>query len=179
MKFYLFEKPEWFTGDMDILDFHKSINMQDFMNDRMHRIPAMLFMQIKHREYVEYPGILLEPIPLFEEKLWQSILQFMEKPIHTHFLLMDEKTRHTRNYYCPDFRRIKGSVKITGEPGERQTAQLVLEEERVKDIPAFYLQDGRRLWMMFRLDLVESFMRQGLCDIKLIPIEGEEMKWNT
>ncbi|MBQ9989542.1 MAG: hypothetical protein IJP31_01155 [Lachnospiraceae bacterium] len=168
MKFYLLEKPEWFTGEMNILNIHGSLNMQDFIQDRMYCMPSRLLMQIRHREYAEYPGILLDPLPLFEKKMWECILRFMDRPIHTHLLLMDQKAGNNREYYCPDFRRVKGSVKIT-----EGKAYLLLEEKRPKHVPAFYLQKEQRIWVMIRLDLLESFMRAGLCDLRLIPIEEE------
>ncbi len=174
MKFYLLEKTEGFTGEIEILNFYQSVNVQDFVNDRMYRFPSRVLMQIKHKEYMDYPEILLDPLPLFKENLWKSILQFVEKPLHTHFMLMEEKTRHTENYYCPSFRRIKGSVKIEGEPGEKQTVRIFIKEGIPEDVPAFYLQDENRIWVMLRLDLLESLMRMGLCDIGLLPVEEEE-----
>ncbi len=178
MRFYLLDKTEEFTGEIEILNFYQSMNVQDFVNNRMYRLPSRVLMQIKHKEYMDYPGILLDPLPLFKENLWKSILQFVEKPLHTHFMLMEEKTRHTQNYYCPAFRRIKGSVKIEGELGEKRTAHILLKKGIPEAEPAFYLQNESRIWVALRLDLLESLMRMGLCNISLLPVEKEEGRWS-
>lgn len=177
MRVYLVEKPDWFTGQMEIPKFYQSVNIQDFLEDRMYGLPQRLFMEITHKEFAEYPGLLLEPIPLFEENLWKTILQCMPKPLDTQFIFMEENTRRSISYHCPAFQRIKGSVRINGRRGERQAVHLLLEKKLPKDVPAFYLQEEGRVRVLLQLDLVESFMRVGLNDVRLLPVVKEEVKF--
>ena len=173
MKFYLLEKPDWFTGEIDILRFHQGVNYQDFADNRMYRLPKRLMLYTKNKEYGEYPDILLDPLPLFSENMWMSILQFMDEPLHTHFILMEEKTGQARHYYSPDFKRIKGRVIRNKEEGERTTASLLLEGNVPENVPILYLEEARRIWVMVQLDIAESFIRRGLCDVKLFPVDKE------
>ncbi len=176
MKFYLLEKPQDFTGEADMLDFHRLVDYRDFDRNQMYRMPQRLIIYTRHKEYGEYPEILLDPLPLFSEKMWKGIGNFMEKPLHTQFILMDEKTRHGKSYYTPAFRRISAKVMKKQKQGKVGPVELLLKEAIPEDVPALYLQEERRVWVMVRLDLLESFMRLGLRDIRLLPIEGEEVE---
>ncbi|MDD7050172.1 MAG: hypothetical protein PUI41_04535 [Lachnospiraceae bacterium] len=174
MKFYLLEQPDWPTAEIDVLNFHHSVNYRDFIQDQMYRLPARLMLYIRHKEYVEYPGILLMPLPLFSKNMWKCIGNFMKEPLHTHFIFMDEKTRHSEQYYCPAFRRVKGRVVMEEQKGSIQPVSLLSEECIPEAIPALYVQDGEKIWVMLRQDLLESLMRMGLCEVKLLPIKGRD-----
>ncbi|MGN0304841.1 MAG: hypothetical protein ACI4D2_01650 [Lachnospiraceae bacterium] len=174
MKFYLLEKPDWFTAEINVLNFHHRVNYQDFVHNRMYRIPERLMLYIEHREYAQYPEILLSPLPLFSERMWKCLGNFMEKPIYTHFIFMDKKTRHSEQYYCPALRRVKGRVIPEERKGGIQPVSFLGEEAVLEDIPALYVQDRDKIWVMLRQDLLESMMRMGLCDVKLLPVKRRD-----
>lgn len=168
MKYYLLQKPEYFTGMIDILDFHKYVDYRAVIEDRAYCLPAHYMLLARRREYAQPPDILLEPLPLFGEKAWEAVRCFMAEPLAIHFILMDEKTRESIHYYYPSFRRINGRVEVQ-ERGKG--AALFLEGGIPEDIPVVYVQEEGKIWTLAALDLLESLMRNGLCDIKLVPAE--------
>ena len=60
------------------------------------------------------------------------------------------------------------------QKGSIQPVSLLSEECIPEAIPALYVQDGEKIWVMLRQDLLESLMRMGLCEVKLLPIKGRD-----
>lgn len=177
MRYYLLQKPDWFTGGIDIIRLHQRLDYRWFSQEQMHRLPSMTTLWIRHKEETEYSAILLEPLPLLNDTAWSVLQLFMKKPPHMHLILRDEKTRDIFHYFCPDLRRIKGRVDLSGKTGDREEARCYLEDALPEGLPIMYLKDGDRIQVVMGVDMLESLMRRGLCDIKLIPIvimEGEK-----
>lgn len=167
MRYYLLQTPEFFTDGIDIIDFHKKVGFRSFYDDRLYELPSRSILYTVHKEYGFYPDIVLDPMPLFSSNAWAAIQAFMGKIYHVHFILMDKETRIHKNYYCPCFGRINGRTEFfNGKPG---AVTIYLKEPLPKDIQAVYLREGDRISVIAALDLLESLMRRGLCDMKLIP----------
>lgn len=166
MRYYLLQTPDFFTDEIDIIDFHKKVGFNSFYNDKLYNLPSRCILYINHKEYAFYSDIVLEPIPLFSEKAWDAVQLFMGNVFHAHFILMDKETRIHKNYYCPSFRRIKGKTEFfKDKPGK---VNVYLMEPMPRDLPFVYLKDGDRIQILAALDILESLMRRGLCNIKLL-----------
>ncbi len=171
MKYYLLRKPEFFNGELDIINFHRQVNYRQFADDRMYQMPSRITLRIRHRERLEYPQILLEPLPLFHETAWKTIQDFMKEPLHTKFLFQDEKTGEIYRYFCPAFRRVRGKAAFAGGRGEAMTVEVCPEESFPGGLPALYLADADKIYVLMGLDILESFMRKDLCDIRFLPVQ--------
>ena len=74
MRYYLLKTSDVFNGEIEILHFHEQLDYRLFSGDRMHEMPSKVVLQIRHKERMEYPPILLEPLPLFNKMVWTSII---------------------------------------------------------------------------------------------------------
>lgn len=171
MKYYLLKKPDTFNGEMDVVNFHRKVDYRQFTKDQMYRMPSRITCRIRHRERREYPLILLEPLPLFHETAWKTLQVFMKKPLHTEFLFQEEVTGEIYHYVCPAFHRIRGKVTFLGRRGEKEEAGLQPEEAFPEGLPALYVENGDKIYVLMSLDILESLMRKDLCDIRLLPVQ--------
>ena len=171
MRYYLLKKTDFFTGEMEIIDFHQQLDYRLFSADRMYQMPTRLTFRIKHREYAEYPQILLDPLPLFNKTVWRTMQSFIKKPLHTHFIFLDEKTRDTYHYYCPLLHRVRGKQEFYGEQGEVSKVRIYPKDTFPDGLPVLYLDDGSCIQVLMGLDILESLMRKDLCDIRLVPVQ--------
>ncbi len=171
MRYYLLKTSDVFNGEIEILHFHEQLDYRLFSGDRMHEMPSKVVLQIRHKERMEYPPILLEPLPLFNKMVWTSIQSFMKKPLHTHFILLDEKTKDSYHYFCPVLRRVRGRLNHPVKQGDIKEIKIHLEEKFPEDLSVWYLDDGEEIQVLMGLDLLECLMRKDLCDIRLLPVQ--------
>lgn len=171
MRYYLLKTPDIFNGDIEILRFHQQLDYRLFSSNRMYQMPSKIVLQIRHRERTEYPAILLEPLPLFNKMAWTTIQSFMKKPLHTHFIFLDEKTKDSYQYFCPAFRRARGKLESSLIQEAANGIKIYLEESLPEDLPVWYLDNGEEIQVFMALDILESLMRKDLCDIQLLPVQ--------
>lgn len=174
MKYYLLQTPEFFTDSIDIIDFHRAVDYRAFYDDAMYRMPSDHIYQIRHREHVVYPDILLQPLPLFSESARDTIQLFMGKLFYVHFILMDEVTRDYHHYYCPFLRRLNGKTESVSRPGKTCSIRILTDEKMPENLSLLYMKTNDKIQVLIGLDLAESLMRKGLSDIDLLPVEIKE-----
>ena len=170
MRYYLLDKPELFDGEVEIINFYQQLDYRVFSSDRMYQMPSRITFQIRHKERIEYPPVLLEPLPLFNKMAWNTIQSFMKKPLHTHFIFIDEKTKDIHHYFCPSFRRVKCRQVFGVRQDGMKEVKIYSEEAFPDGLPVLYLDDGNKILVLMRLDILESLMRKDLCDIRLLPV---------
>jgi len=67
--------------------------------------------------------------------------------------------------------RISGTCTLKQRTDSFGSALVVLSNPIPDDVPILYLDTGQDIHVLVRIDLIESFLRKGLCSVRLIPVE--------
>lgn len=151
-----------------IADYGKIIHYEAFQKNRPHEMQYRTLCTVENE--ADYGDLLMEPFPMFSENAMKALGLFLWDQTNREFILLDTKGK-SHIYSLPFFRRLSGSVILEEGSEEKGGNALVTLKERLpEDLPIVYVDAGENLYLMARIDLVESLIRNGLCGVRLRPV---------
>lgn len=165
MKCYLLKELEGVRAP-DIQNYNQVINYQAFEQDWSYKFPerSVCILNTPFDSGI----LLLNPLPLFSAEAKKSLELFLWDCVYREFIFLDQKNNKSERYFLPFFRRIKG--RIDRRKNGEETV-VYMESPWPEDIPIIYLQTEEQIFVLLRLDLLESLMRKGLCGVEVIPVK--------
>lgn len=145
----------------EILNYNEVVPYKAFQQNRPGKIAKRTVCILQNRADLE--EVLLFPLPLFGENARKSLNLFWWDRKYRELIFLDRAGSGSRKiYFLPFFPRIEGKV--------QKEALVILKKPIPEDIPAVYVEEGERIHVILRLDLVESLLRNGLCGVNLQPV---------
>lgn len=167
MKHFLIRQLEGIRNPV-IADYSKTINYKAFLENKPYEIKYRTLCTVENE--ADYGELLLKPFPLFSEVAHKSLQLFLWNRMNREFVLLDPLGK-SHIYYLPFFRRLSGRVILEeGEGGKEGNALVTLQERLPEDLPIVCIAAGDVLHLMARIDLVESLIRNGMCGVRLNPV---------
>ncbi len=168
MKYYLLKEAERIKNP-DIQDYNQVINYQAFRENKSYQMSQRNVCIVNNE--ADFGNLLFTPFPLFRGAMKESLDRFVWDVNYKDVIFLTKDRSKSFEYYLPFFWRITAACSWDHHPEGRKRAMIALSEPVPDDIPICYLETGKKLLLMARLDLLESLLRKGLCGIELIPVD--------
>lgn len=169
MKYYLLSALDGIRSP-DIKNYNQVIHYRAFAENKSYKMAKRTLCFVKNE--ADFGDILLLPFPLFKKEMKESLDLFVWHDImYKGIVFMEYDRTKSHEYYLPFFERISGGCTLEQRSGGFGSAMVILNNPIPDDMAILYLDTGQDIHVIARIDLIESFLRKGLCSVQLMPVD--------
>lgn len=172
MKYFLLKADSQFDTAPVIIDWFQKIDRRNIQLGKSHNIENRQLFFIESNPVTTFPDVLSFPAFMVTEKLRDVIKLYEPKILFKEIILLDQKYGKACTYHLPILEYVDcltdGSI-LTMDRSAIISAEI--EPSKMNGHSIAYVASVSNLYIIARLDIVESFLRRGAQGISLTDIK--------
>ncbi len=167
MKFFLVETS---TGNRLPygINANRAVDVRYANRRRAYRIPNCCVVDMKTPSEVFFPDIIIEPFLMVSREVAEVIEMYTPETIFKTIYLLEMESGINATYFMPFVEEVECLSEQTKKSrGGTELLDIVLLQDVVVEKPIFRIAGFTHVYLVVRLDAIESMLRRGACGMKL------------
>ncbi len=173
MKYFMLSSNPCYERSPNIIKISKNeISPSDLANKNYYKFNKVTVLPVYERENIDFIDCISSPLFLVSNICMDVIKMYNPYISSKTVVLLSEKSRQMGNYNLPLLPRINcltSNSKFNLNRSYIEYAQLDLN--KVKDRNMFYIADTIGIYVVIRLDVLESMLKRGVRGLKISEID--------
>jgi len=175
MKYFLLQTDSRLNTAPEILDWFQRIDRRNIRMGKSYRIENRQLFFIKSNPNTLFPDVLSFPFFMVSEKIMRVIKLYEPKTIFKEIVLLDQKYARSCIYYIPVLEYLDCLSSASTLTRDRSIIlDAIIDLNKVGDQSVFYVAGVGKLYIVARLDIMESILRRGAKWIELREVSLEK-----
>lgn len=167
MKFFLIE-----TNTRNRLPYginaNRAVDVRYANRKSSYRIPNCCVVDMKTPSEVFFPDIITEPFLMVSREVAEVIEMYTPETIFKTIYLLETESEINATYFMPFVEEVEClSEQTKRSRGGTELLDIVLRQDAVAEKPIFRVAGFTHVYLIVRLDAIESMLRRGTRGIKL------------
>ncbi len=167
MKFFLIE-----TNTRNRLPYginaNRAVDIRYANRKSSYRIPNCCVVDMKTPSEVFFPDIITEPFLMVSREVAEVIEMYTPETIFKTIYLLETESEINATYFMPFVEEVEClSEQTKRSRGGTELLDIVLRQDAVAEKPIFRVAGFTHVYLIVRLDAIESMLRRGTRVIKL------------
>ncbi|SFR92360.1 hypothetical protein [Anaeromicropila populeti] len=167
-RYFLIGTNRLFTSAPVIMNWFDKIDIKSINIEHSNRLPNRLVLPIKSNAETVFPDVIAKPFFLVSQKVHDVILMYQPKTVFKEIILLDSINGLVGQYFLPILKEYDClSDKSEINLDRSVVAKAILKEELLPEDAIFKIGSLSNLYIVVRLDFMESVLRRGVRGIEL------------
>ena len=156
------------------INANRAVDIRYVNRANAYKIPNCCVVDMKTPAAVFFPGILMEPFLMVEDKVADTIEMYAPETIFKTIYLLERESGISATYFMPFVEEIEClSDKTKMSRGKTELLEIVLRKEAIQKKQIFKVAGYKHIYLIGGMAFVESILRRGVCGIELTEVEIE------
>ena len=156
------------------INANRAVDIRYVNRANAYKIPNCCVVDMKTPAAVFFPGILMEPFLMVEDKAADVIEMYAPETIFKTIYLLERESGISATYFMPFVEEIEClSDKTKMSRGKTELLEIVLRKEAIQKKQIFRVVGYKHTYLIGGMAFVESILRRGVCGIELTEVEVE------
>lgn len=150
------------------INANRAVDVRYANRKSSYRIPNCCVVDMKVPSEVFFPDILIEPFLMVSREVAEVIEMYTPETIFKTIYLLETKSETNATYFMPFVEEVEClSDQTKKSRGGTELLDIVLRKEAVAEKPVFRIAGFTHVYLVVRLDAIESMLRRGARGMKL------------
>lgn len=150
------------------INANRAVDLRYADRKNAYRIPNCCVVDMKTPREVFFPDIIIEPFLMVSEEVADVVEMYTPRTIFKTIYLLETESEIHATYFMPFLEEIECLSEQTKKSrGGTDLLDIVLRKDVVADKPIFRIAGFIHVYLIVRLDAIESMLRRGIRGITL------------